>query len=277
MEDIYILINDEPNGPFSSRQIQDMVTNGEVNPQTLYATSGSSGWQPLSLMLPGAAQTSQPPAAHDIQYDQTRLSELLEAHNHLCTYTAAHQWDEQALAEITKIKETLAALNEAIAHASAALDQATRDLEQESFLKRTFGSHKSHEAGGARLWDLQQRKVQMARLAEQLHTAIDLTPRSAQERNLLLKELRLRKKELQIRKRETSAAATAIRQEARGESARAGKTWLGFYDPELAAAQRREIRYAKEAALHPHEDAKAAIGRQLLQIEKNLLWVERFS
>jgi len=177
---------------------------------------------------------------------------------------------------IAKLTKGVAALDKSILHASAALEQEKQELGQESFFRRHFGAHKSHEASGARLLDLRQRKAQLDSLAQKLHTAIDSTPRSAEEKSLLVKELRLRKKELQAEKREASAAMTSIRKEARVESVHAGKTWLGLYDSSLAAAQRRAIRYAKEAALNPHEDSKAAIERQIAQVERDILWLERF-
>ena len=41
----------------------------------------------------------------------------------------------------------------------------------------------------------------------------------------------------------------------------------------MSRAHRVNVRYQKEAALRPNEDAKAAINRQLFQIERDILWV----
>ena len=80
----------------------------------------------------------------------------------------------------------------------------------------------------------------------------------------------------------------AIRQDARTQSANAGKTGLfgpysllqisqgEFYDSSLAARRRRGIRQEKEAALAPFESKKAELEQQLMNIERRLLWVERF-
>jgi hypothetical protein len=117
----------------------------------------------------------------------------------------------------------------------------------------------------------------MESMAEKLQESIDFTPTSSTEQKLLLKELRQRKKELQLQKREVAASAKQIREEARLKSIRAGK-FLGIvYDSKLAAIERREIRYRREAAVAPHEDVKASIERQILQIDKDILWVERFT
>jgi len=104
---------------------------------------------------------------------------------------------------------------------------------------------------------------------------IDFTPNSLKEQKVLLKELRAQKKELQLQKREITATIKAIRREARTQSVHAGQI-LFSYNSKSAAIQRRQIRYKKEAKLRPHEDAMTAIERQLLQIDKDIFWVESF-
>lgn len=114
-------------------------------------------------------------------------------------------------------------------------------------------------------------------MAIKMLEAVDFTPNSKEEQAVLLKELRIRKKELQIQKREVAASMKAIRTEARQHSARAG-TILGItYSAKVASSQRRSIRYTKEATLRPQEDEKAAVERQLLQVDRGIVGVERFS
>jgi len=69
----------------------------------------------------------------------------------------------------------------------------------------------------------------------------------------------------------------AVRTGARQQSAQAGRVFGVFYDSKVAASDRRSIRYAKEATLRPHEDAKAAIERQLVQTDRDILWAEKFN
>ena len=81
---------------------------------------------------------------------------------------------------------------------------------------------------------------------------------------------------------------SSIRQEARKQSAEAGKTGLfgpdsliqvgqgQYYDSSLAAQQRRAIRHAKEDALAPFESTKAEVEQELGKIEKRVLWIEKF-
>ncbi|MGO9202301.1 MAG: hypothetical protein ACLQM8_17380 [Limisphaerales bacterium] len=101
-------------------------------------------------------------------------------------------------------------------------------------------------------------------------------PKTETAKNLLVKKLRHRKKELQADKRKETTTMAGIRREARVQSVSAGKTWLGSYDSLLAADQRRAIRNAKESALGPHEEAAAAIERQIMNIESILLWLDPF-
>jgi hypothetical protein len=114
-------------------------------------------------------------------------------------------------------------------------------------------------------------------MASQMQEAIDFTPNSVEEQKALLRELRQRKKELQLEKRQVAASMKAIREGARQRSAQAGRGFFGMYNPKQAASERRSIRYRKEAALRPHEDAKAAIERQIIQIDRDILWVGRYT
>jgi hypothetical protein len=291
MSDFYILVNDQESGPFALQELEAMIRQGEIPPETLYARPGMSAWEQLSKVVPAdldvATESATPPAQSEapnvlkpeptaISYDSSAYESLMETFQRLSTYTAVNEWDQRAQEDVKRIVEVLRGLDRAIAGESAGLDQARREFEQRSFLKRTFSGHDLENAIAARISNLRQRKVQLLPMVAQLQNAIDFTPNTPAQKDLLVKELRHRKKELQAQKREATAAMTAIRQEARVQSVHAGKTWLGLYDSELAAGQRRGIRYAKEAALRPHEDAKAAIDRQLIKVEKDLLWVEQF-
>jgi hypothetical protein len=68
-----------------------------------------------------------------------------------------------------------------------------------------------------------------------------------------------------------------LRREARIASDGAGKTWLGLYDSEQAATERRGIRHAKEQALHAYENTKESVERQVIALEKHLIWLENLS
>ena len=90
-------------------------------------------------------------------------------------------------------------------------------------------------------------------------------------------ELMARKKEATDLKRDISAKMTAVRSEARRQSAVAGETWLGLYDGSLAADQRRGIRIQKENDLRFLEQQKANADGILAQIERELEALEHLS
>lgn len=131
-------------------------------------------------------------------------------------------------------------------------------------LERTISEYQGH-------------KDTLRKMIEKMQEAIDFTPDNPEAQKELLAELRQRKKELQIQKREVLDGMRAIRVEARQQSTKAGAILGGLlYDSAYAARQRRGIRYAKETALRPHEDLRAAIERQIMQAERDILWVKKF-
>ncbi len=88
--------------------------------------------------------------------------------------------------------------------------------------------------------------------------------------------IQVKKKELQLQKREVAGNMKVIRRTSRIESVNAGRM-IFRYSSKIAAYERRAIRYRKEAQLQPYEDSITAIERQLLQIDKDIFWVESIS
>jgi len=114
-------------------------------------------------------------------------------------------------------------------------------------------------------------------MALKLQESIDFTPNNSDEQKFLIKELSFTKKELQLQKKEVTANMKNVNEKARSKSVRAGNNFLGIYNSKMAASERRNIRYQRDAQLRPNEAIKAAIERQILQIEKDILWVKRFT
>jgi len=159
--------------------------------------------------------------------------------------------------------------------ADEVLDQWYAHHKEKAFLKRMFNDRKEEKDLTQQLQRCQELIATMEAMASEMQEAIDFSPNSIEEQKTLLKELRQRKKELQIQKREVAANMKAIRDDAHQQSVHAGQGILG-YNSKTAAYQRRQIRYSKQAALGPQENAKAAIERQLLQTDRDILWAERF-
>src|SRR5215469_5959675 len=50
--EIYVLINDQPQGPYTLEVIRQYLSSGQLRPDTMAAYAGSSDWKPLSTLLP---------------------------------------------------------------------------------------------------------------------------------------------------------------------------------------------------------------------------------
>ncbi len=277
MNDLYILINNEPTGPFAMEDLQKMVESGEIPVETLYAREGMSSWEQLLTVIQ-VAGSQQTHSENEISPDAEirRCRELSESLQTLSTYSGAREWRKRVSEEVSALPVTLRFLDQLVAAAGRNLDEEKHKFQQQSFLKRTFGSHDSEEAAAHRISDLRIQGGVLAKLVKEMEQKVDLVPDSQSKRDSLLKELRHHMKELKAKKKEATVAATEIRREARVAIDGAGKTWLGFYDPSLAADQRRGIRHAKEDALRPYEDTKETIERQLIALEKHVTWLENF-
>jgi hypothetical protein len=178
---------------------------------------------------------------------------LMNEFNGLSTFSAVVAWDERANIELQSLIDGIQLFDSEINRQSKILNEQRIETYKTKY------------------------RVLMENMAEKLQESIDFTPNSSTEQKSLLKELRQRKKELQLEKREVAASAKQIREKARLKSIHAGRVLGIIYDSKLAAIERRAIRYGREAAVAPHENVKASIERQILQIDKDILWVERFT
>ena len=210
-------------------------------------------------------------------YAEHDFKALLAEYKRLSTFSEVESWDRRASAEVDRIVAAIRKVDEDITRLSEQLHQVEKDHSEKSFINRLFSSRKLEKDLNQQLENWSKQKAVLDALASQLQEAIDFTPNSRDEQKSLLKELKQRKKELQVEKREVAATMKAIRTEARQQSSEAGRVLGIMYDSKVAAAQRRGIRYSKEAALSPHEDAKAALERQLTQVDRDILWAERFT
>jgi hypothetical protein len=190
---------------------------------------------------------------------KSKFPSLINEFQKLSTFSDVMKWDIRANLELKSLID----------------DIQLFDLEIDRQSKKLNG----HRIVNKHIIEKHQTKYRtvMIDMAEKLQEAIDFTPNSLTEQKLLLKELRQRKKELQLQKREVTASAKQIRREARIKISHAGRVLGIIYNSKLAASERRRIRYTKEAALLPHEELMSSIERQILQIDKDIFWVERFT
>ena len=180
-----------------------------------------------------------------------KFQHLMTEFNSLSTFADVEQWDKEAELEIISINNQIL------------------QLERQLNKYQDILCFRSRECFNAKyILTLEER-------ANKLQEAIDFTPKSPSEQKLILKELRAHKKELKLQKREVTANVKAIRRDARIQSVHAGRRFFS-YDSKWAAIERRGIRKEKEAKLRPHEDAITTIESKLLQIDKDIFWVESF-
>ncbi|MTJ50517.1 hypothetical protein [Dolichospermum sp. UHCC 0259] len=183
---------------------------------------------------------------------ESNYMEMMYDFKNLSTFQQVEEWDRKAQAKIGELINITNNLETELTQNNKILDYLIMGIKEQYI-------------------------VFLASIVEKLQECIDFTPNSIKEQKILLKELKQQKKELQLKKRELTANMRSIQADSRSRSIYAGRSFLGIYDSKLAAHKRRRIRYQKEEALRPSEDIKAAIDRQILQIDKDILWVERFS
>lgn len=215
-------------------------------------------------------------SSQKISYDDGNFGKLTSDFRTLATFSAIASWDRQAQMEIERITGVIRELDIEVSRQTQILEGVRKSKSEKSLIGRLFSSGKEEKELLQLVEKYNQYKATLGKMASQLQESIDFTPNSPEEQKTLLKELRQRKKELQVEKREIAAAMKAVRTDARQQSAQAGRVFGVFYDSKVAASERRSIRYAKETTLRPHEDAKAAIERQLVQIDCDILWAEKF-
>ena len=209
------------------------------------------------------------------QYDRANYDTLMNEYGRLTTFAEVNSWDARAQTEVERIVPVLRELDNEITRQSRTLEDEKRARLEKPFLKRLFSSRGREESTALLIKRLGEYREVLDTMATKMQETIDFTPNSPREQKVLLNELRERKKHLQIKKRELAANIREIRQEARQMSANAGEGFLGTYSASLAASQRRELRFERDEAMRPYEDEKSAVERQILQIDKDILWAER--
>lgn len=215
-----------------------------------------------------------------MSHDQlVRVQQLCAQFDGLRTFDDAEKWDAAALDSAMNLQKLLEHTRLHQQGLLAQADELARARASTPFLKRLFSSRSPERTLRAEAEQLSATLQQLGMMINDLLERIDYTPNDEKERKALLKELRTEKKELQLQKKEVTAQKRAINQAARAASASAGVTqgWIfTTYDSKQAASERRAIRRDKIAQLAPYENAKTLIERQILDIDRRIVWVERF-
>lgn len=208
-----------------------------------------------------------------------RVQRLCAQYDGLRTFDDVEKWDAAALdaaLNLQKLAEQTRLHQQGLV---AQADDLARTRAATPFLKRLFTSRNPELTLRGQADQLAATLQRLGVMINDLLERIDYTPNDERERKALIKELRAEKKELQLAKKEIAAQKRAINQAARDASASAGinQGWIfTTYDSKQAASERRAIRRQKIAMLAPHENAKTVIERQILDLERRIMWVERF-
>jgi hypothetical protein len=215
-----------------------------------------------------------------VSHDQlVRVQRLCAQYDGLRSFDDVAQWDAAALDAAMNLQRLA---DQTLLHHQGLVTQAddlARARAATPFFKRLFSSRNPELALRGQADQASAVLRQLGAMINDLLERIDYTPNDEKERKALLKELKAEKKELQLQKKEIAAQKREINQAAREASAKAGlhQGWIfTTYDSKQAASERRAIRRQKLATLAPHENAKTLIERQILDIERRIVWVERF-
>lgn len=198
----------------------------------------------------------------------TALQSLLIEIEDLNTYEDAEALLPEVKRELEELQSLTRGLDIEVLRATQAL-KALKNEHRSGVLGKLFkGANKEEAELSAQVEEYRHKREEVHASLRRLQDALDYTPRSPQERECILMELRLRKKALQEHRREITHVTHGPRMRVQRIALPPG------VDP--AAYERRKARYAREAERQPGETAEQALARQLAQVEQGLLWAEKF-
>lgn len=197
------------------------------------------------------------------------LSCLIDQFNQLSTFDAVETWDNEAQKHIQTILSSVPTVE-------AELLQSKQELQTHRSARSTFRKIIPWDRrGGAlrqRIEEIEDLLSNCETIVTEVQGKIDRTPNNKDQQKLLLKELKLKKKELQLEKKQVNSQMRGIREEASVRYANAGTGFTQLMG--LSAAQRRDIRINKEAALMPHKNERDFVEHKITVLERQILWVE---
>lgn len=203
-----------------------------------------------------------------LQINDEGLQELLTGILSLSTFADVREWSERAEVEVEQIKSYIRAVDIEIARDAQSLEKLKYERSKK-MLGGLLGGSKEEKELAQRIEDRRASKSGLTKAINQLQDVIDFTPKSLEEKQSLLTELRGRKRMLQEKKREITQVVRAPR---------LNKPPEPMTDTVFSAAtrERRQARYDREAELKPGETTIAALTRQIEQAERDIQWVEKF-
>ncbi|GAB4405026.1 MAG: hypothetical protein OHK003_32800 [Anaerolineales bacterium] len=195
---------------------------------------------------------------------QNLLTDMLT----LSTFAEVQEWGERAAVEIERLRSVIHELDAEIARDTQSLEKLTYERSKK-MLGGLLGGGREEKELAQRLEDRKSSKSSLNKAVNRLQEVLDFSPRSFEEKESLLTELRKRKRKLQEEKREITQVVRSPRLN-RPPETDADTVF------DTAARQRRQARYQREAELKPGETTITALSRQIEQAERDIEWVEKF-
>lgn len=202
------------------------------------------------------------------QINDENLQELLTGILSLSVFADVREWSERAEVEVEQIKSYIRALDIENARDAQSLEKLKYERSKK-MLGGLLGGSKEEKELSQRIEERRTSKSGLTKAINQLQDVIDFTPKSLEEKQSLLTELRGRKRMLQEKKREITQVVRGPRLNRAPEP----ETDTVF---SAATRERRQARYDREAELKPGETTIASLTRQIEQAERDIQWVEKF-
>jgi hypothetical protein len=204
-----------------------------------------------------------------LEFNTANASLLASELKKLHSLAGAAEWEKKAAAEVQALHAILKTIEEKQAKVTQVLLQDQQEHAAKPVFAKLFDLRKEQKRWQAEQARLGREKAHMEALIEQFESAIAFTPETAEDLQALIKESKQQKEELLTEKKAINEQMSSIREEARQQTA---NTNYGNY----GKGDRRRIRLNKESALRPQESQKAAIQRQVRELDQTIDWLEKF-
>ena len=199
--------------------------------------------------------------------DNIETKELLENINEINTFSGVHEWEGRVQEETERLRSIIRGLDVEIARNTQELENLRYEQSKKMFGK-LMGKSSEEKQFLAKLEEFKAAKSTMKSAIDELQDFMDFTPKTPEQKEELLKELRLHKKELQEKKREITQVVRSPRMIKKQEPVNS------VFDAE--SISRRKAHYEHDSHLLTNETTSDALSRQITWIDETISRVEVF-
>ena len=199
--------------------------------------------------------------------DNIETKELLANINEINTFSGVHEWEGRVQEETERLRSIIRGLDVEIARNTQELENLRYEQSKKMFGK-LMGKSSEEKQFLAKLEEFKAAKSAMKSAIDELQDFMDFTPKTPEQKEELLKELRLHKKELQEKKREITQVVRSPRMIKKQEPVNS------VFDAE--SISRRKAHYEHDSHLLTNETTSDALSRQITWIDETISRVEVF-